>query len=948
MKFVARALTALAVLISASIPAQAILFSGAGGSAPPGTLLTTLTLANTSASVAVPTNSVTPMFGHVFKKGDIGSGCTGGAPDFRLNDGVTEVPFSESLKPTCWSDGSLKFASFMLRVPNTGAGNAIPANGTATIKIYSGGSTPSASGRALSDFTAGGLDLNLSISGADSTLSGTWVSDLSQGITAAHSDDYQFMDGQAGAVWRKRASFRQSGADHGQLEGYWYVQALNDGSNNLAGIRYMVRAAQPWYDVNSPAKNFRILATMQMNNGASLLEDYMSSHFVAKNFTWSSGASFASTGHGFQSSWPVYLTTNGTLPTGLSTGTLYWVTRWDANNFGLVGQTGQFPIPQQSSIAGSGVITPSGAGSGTFTATPYTYICIYCSLFTADTNGKFEYIQGAGSVAADPTIQVKFNNAYWRSTRMLPPFDLGSGINPAQMGNNMNGQAITYFPQTVNETTGMLRAVGTTGQGLEMGLVPFWGAKHFYNQSLKDESVTRIDALTTGLQDVMERNSTTGTPPCIIAGSYAGLPTCNQTFNTGDYSTAAHTGGFSDIDWSHWGPNVWYAYLITGEPEMHDLIVDFGVAAVGWRGCNVNNTNLITATENFIGGYFNSRCTKIGGVEYQGYDITGGDLMRTDSWSNRDSQFAAAILPASDYGAGGTGLTSMIKANAHMTFQVANVYRALLPAGAQAIGVWNEANSGGGGLTQSIMQGFWMASIGYGAQINEDDSEGTSFYNYLVKFPAAVYNHFGSLWGMSAYDAIVRNSIGGTVYSDQFDAYITDIDRYAVCFNPTLTWTSGAYPTGGQFTQVGFNQSTFTNSDGDHWTFNLNMSSSDHTTLPAALSWDTVYYAVHTSGATFYLSATPGGSPITMTDSAATGQDACVEPTIQPAGNNQNAQESSYLYVMMGGMLIGQAAGYTVDSATVTDGLARSRGANYVNSANSGNGAVWAFSGTPY
>ena len=921
-------IAAIFSFLALSQPAEAVLFSGAGGSGG-GTLITTLTLANTSGST-VAANSVTPMFGHPFRKGDIHGGCSSGAPVFKLNDGVTNVPFSESLNPTCWSDGSLKFASFMLRIPTTIAGS-----GTLTIKIYSGGTTPTASGRTLSDFTAGGLDLNVSVTGADSTLSGTWTSDLGQAITAAHSDDYQFMDGQAGAVWRKRGSFRQSAADHGQLEGYWYVQALNDGSNALAGIRYMVRIAQPWYDVNSPAKNYRTLATMKMLNGASLVHDYMAANFVAHTFTWpGSGNVFTSTAHGYQTTWIGYLTTSGTLPTGLSTGTPYFINRVTANTFALYTSAG-------GALGGNG-ITPSGAGSGTFTFTPSTFVCIFCSIFTAATDGKMEYVQGNGSIAADPTIQVKFSNTYWRSTRMLPPYDMGNGINPTSTTGT-----ITYFPQTVNEMNGFVRVTAAGGQSEDMGIVAEWSARHFFNQTLKDEQVTRIQALSAALQPAMLRNhASTGTIPCANNGSYSGLPTCNKSFTFGGDSghtngftyvdTNAPNGGFDGMQFDHWGPNVWYAYLMSGEPEYLDEIIDFANSATIHFGCGLSSSATVSGTINYIG---DNRCSSINGVQYWDYTWPSGtDLLRVMAWSNRDLQIAAAILPTTSYD-GGTGETTYFKDQAHQSYLAANAYTAFLPAGAQALGVWNEATSSGRGLLAQNVQAFFMESVGYGAQLNED-STGQTFYNYLALFPAAVYNQFGSTWGLSADPSITRKSCCDATFDDNFDPYITSAANFAPCGPIAVQWTSG-----GHFNKTHSFNAAFTQANGDMWTFNQN----ENATKPTGFSFDTLYYSVNTSGTTFDLSATLGGSVIPVTDTANTDQLICMMPANIPATGivQANGGNGTYAYMMTAAMDLGKANAFTVDTATLSDITTRWQSyGGYVTYAN-GNPTM-AFSSTPY
>ncbi len=67
------------------------------------------------------------------------------------------------------------------------------------------------------------------------------------------------------------------------------------------------------------------------------------------------------TAHGFETGeGPVFLTTTGTLPTGLSTGTKYWIIRVDANTL-------KFATSRANALAGTDVDITAAAGGGTHT-----------------------------------------------------------------------------------------------------------------------------------------------------------------------------------------------------------------------------------------------------------------------------------------------------------------------------------------------------------------------------------------------------------------------------------------------------------------------------------------------------------------------------------------------------------------------------------------------------
>jgi hypothetical protein len=84
---------------------------------------------------------------------------------------------------------------------------------------------------------------------------------------------------------------------------------------------------------------------------------------ATQNFTYTgSGNNFTIASNGFvNGEGPVQLTTSGTLPTGLSLATNYWLITVDPNTFA-------FATSRANAVAGTAVAI-SGAGSGTFTMT---------------------------------------------------------------------------------------------------------------------------------------------------------------------------------------------------------------------------------------------------------------------------------------------------------------------------------------------------------------------------------------------------------------------------------------------------------------------------------------------------------------------------------------------------------------------------------------------------
>ncbi len=898
---------------------------GAANGSSPGGLITSMTISNTSGSTQA-TNFVTQIFGHPFKRGDIPNGCSGGAPQFQLTDG-TNVPFSEGLVPFCWSDGSLKWAPFMLKVPASIAGS-----GSLTINILSGGTTPSASGRTTSDFTAGGLDLNVSVTGIGSSLSGTWISNLSQGISAAHTDDYAYMDGGAGKIWRIRASFRQSSADHGQLEGYWFAQALNNGAGTLGGIRYMVRITQPWYNCDGvatggcsagAAKSYRAFGAIGTYNGVSLIRDVLAagSHFgVGKTFTCTTNCAgvgysiFTATSNNFENTFLVRLTTTGSLYTGLSTGTDYFA----CNSSPILPTGNTFNLGTGLQNAAACTVSASGACTGTCTATAYPFITQFGSMYTAESNGLPSYIQGAGSVAADSTTRLMFNQYYWRSTKMVPPYALET-VTP------VNGAASTYYPNALGPIN---RYNVGTGDGYGgIGVEPSYFVQHFFNQDAADESTVRTVGLGAAVLPVNLKSHTTYTPPVINAANgttpYVGMPVSNKDFVwTGGGGTVGFTqptpvetmtAGLTSTDFTHMPEMVYYPCLVTGDPGICENLAEWGLLPIYRLYATGIGAPVINASTNSIttlaSGYF--RNITVNGVTRYGH-LPASAIMREMAWSHRTMGDAAAI--GGGYEPAGANIRQQLYDNWSRSYLAMNDYVTnLLPAFASAGGMFNEAGNATAGVTDSWMLGYEIGSDAHTAAINDSYAPALAFVSYMTKWWTWIYTNFGG-WNVAYYEGLMRKSnVASPGGNAEFNPYLTSTAQFGVC-GFRETWSSST----SFFTMTQTPSSSYLPRNGDQVIFWQAGSS----TVPSAMAFSTTYYMVNKSGSTYQLSATLGGSPITLTDSGT--QDYTCVGAAGFGGSTGSigqggASSTGIVTSTTGHTNLAKAAGATVDAATIAD-----------------------------
>lgn len=854
------ALLSLALLLASPVfdtASHAFIFRGgtpAGGGG--ATLLTTMTLVNTSGSTQVA-NFVTDIFGHPFKKGDIPNGCSGAAPQFQLTNG-TNIPFSEGLVPLCWSDGSLKWAPFLLRVPTSIAGS-----GSLTINILNGGTTPSASSRSLSDFAAGGADLNISVTGLTGVsgfgnLTGVWVSDLNQGVGVSHADDYHYMGGQAGDVWRVRASFRQSSADHGQLEAYWYVQALQDNAGGLYGLRTLERIAQPWYNLDTPTKNWRGFSAMTVNNGVSVIRDEFASNFgTGRNFTWSSGANLNSTANTFSDGWLLNLTTTGSLPTGLATGQAYFTTASATNLFQVA----------SNSNGGSG-ITPTGSCSGTCTATPYPYLTQFGSLFPQGSTGKADYVQGAGSVASDHTTRIQFNNLYWRSTRMVPPYQIGI-VSP--------GAQTSYSFSLMGSGPVSLNTPGT-GERPDIGVFNDWSAGHVYTQDAGSTQTVRTVGLVGGNLPINLKSTSTFTSPVVNNTTYSGLPSPNINFRwkgqsgqgtnvvgfTQPLDTNVYIQMFNTATVDHMTDFEYYATLLFGEPQFYDMTLEWGAYAlmpnVGPTGQSaiINGSTNAISGNNVNGG--GGRDSIINGTHYYGALFTTGSGLREEAWGLRYMGEACGM--ASTYGVNAANQKTYLCDNVNSSYNAYNAYIGLLPAYAQSAGFFYEPGSFGGysapwEVSYHLMTDNLVYSI-------TEISAILTFSNYMTKFTTWVDANFG-VYMVTCYYCTVRTGvINIPAGNESANPYIGSTALFGggnTTFN--TSWNSGT----NLFTMTGGPHS-YAPRNNDQVSFN-NVNS---TSVPGGFTAFTQYFIVNASGNDFQLSGTVGGSPITITDTASSNQ----------------------------------------------------------------------------
>ena len=904
--------------------------AAAGVSSIPG-LLTTMTLVNTSGSTQAA-NFITPIFGMTFKKGDI---ITGTAPIFSVSG--TPQPYSWGLQ-SYYSDGSLRHASFMFR-----CSSSITGNGTLTVNINSGGTAPSASSRTLTEVYAQNLQVGGPGLGLFGGLVGTWNGYLRN--DANNTEQYVYMDGQAGKAWRIKTHMATSagGAAHGQLEVYHYVTALQDNSGNLGGFRHIGRITQPYYNNDTPTKALRAFASVSTQYGVGPTSIPLTWPFNNINFTGTNGVNTytvaaagthnlysgaqAGSGGAFTNVVPGYL--SATTDAALTTNQIYF-----AYTQGPATTDTSFYLSENTNTqpGGSSYQITSSGGTGTFV--PIPVVMHFGSVWTADNQGRSNFFQGTGSMAADSTVRTQFNPAYLHSTGAIPPWNLsvtGTAFSgtikdiPAIVGASSSGYW-TGTPLWNAVSCGPLAQAlrGSTGSAPDIGPLTLWHCAHFYNQSAVGDMAIRAIAYASDYDLVGSfRDISTGNYVNISNTSYTGMPAPSSNQQTGIEVVVGISSGFTapstpavtpttflwggEQDQSHKPSMAYYGFLVFGEPHFYDLMIE---AATG------------IAFEQYAPARQQSSPAGYGivmGLSSQG--------LRGNAWALRDLVTVASL--AASTSPDGSQVPQYVNDLAVTNLQWSNaLYSATYLGSAlnsenrwsSADGTDIDATSGGFmmGYCENVMA--WAAALGF--------SDALTWVNNYATWVNYVVSTYGDYHLYCEYDGPTILDISGNL----IEPPITALSQWGIVCNgifASLSWQNSSSP---YFTAntPGFG---YTVTAGDRYVFGA-----DHATKPGGFSYQTPYYVRDVSGNNFNLAASPGGTAIVATDTGSltpgtSGASGASSPFIALAAapvpstglfpNSAAGQPNSYLLYRQMAWNWAVAAGATGYSTPLADATTR-------------------------
>lgn len=912
-----------ASLMWSSYPADARRIHGGitSGAAPAGQI-TTLVLNNASAT---ETPMWSKMFGHCFADNDV-TGCplSGGNPTYpTFKIGATTYGYSMS-EPSYWPSGRIKHAMFVLLL----GGLSMPGSTATTFDVTQGGtSKPTPSSRSLSDLTT--ADIKSVVTFMDGA-TGSYTASLNDGIISAFSDNITVADGAAGKVVRVRASYRDGGGVvEGMTENYFYVFIGQDSSGNFGGIKVQSCIATPWGDATPALRCWKSFSAATFQTGATVIRDNVTS---GRSNTGTcvrvSGSTMSCAAAPLESWTAVRFTTTGTLPAPLVAGTTYFL--YCGTSY--VGSETAFQIYTQSGSTTSNQVTMTNAGSGVHTYTIYPWVTCYGRLFLCGTTGEWDFVRGGGSVTGvstyvDTHVQVRWNKVYASSTLVVPAYDFNAAVTP--------GIAQQFF---INTNCGLTNEPNSGGIDEHLGLLPTPMVRHIYTQSLVDERNVRAIGLAGGQINQCIRqiangfhisswnrghNGTNATYTGMGTNFYQNRfgpssGTTNIFLPLNAQSFANMTGQFSG-EASHRTAYNWYPYIMTGQPEYLDMLIETANCAPMSAyngGSSPTFTTINTSvyaplgTPAINGSNSGSRNVTTSGVTRYGVFCMGAS-QRQDAWQIRDTGICAGIIPQAfpECLAYFTYFNDLV--NDNMSF--INAIIALSPtAYSSSSGLfWPQ----GGVYYQDLWQAAYYteaASMVYGLTQN---SQTLAILNALNKWLGHVVNTFGVVM-ISLEEVLIKQSLG----SGGGGPLINSDDQLGFCINSAnTTWSNTVNPT-----QYTFSVSTsgvpfpYTPAIGDQIYFTTPDPPSQNTDpIPGALTAFQGYYIVSVAG-TFpnfilELSATPGGTPITNTDSSGVSIIVWPNPKSPVTGIGGNNGPSDYPTVIYRSMLLSKSRGAIFD-----------------------------------
>ena len=585
-------------------------------SPPAGTVLRTFAINNPSGSTQ-PADFVTEEFGLAFKDADIAAGTY---PQLDLPDSTPVA--ANFMLPTYYPSGCMKFASCIARIPV-----AIAAGGSQTVRLKTGGSTPTASALTNSDISSfSDIDVRTT---ARKNWTGTMTARLNQGLTDAGVNVQVLGTGPVGRLLVVHQEFNDGTSDHPNGGVDFYVYQLQSAAGGKYGLRVSARMRNGWHDDTTLAIATLCSDSLALRNSGSAVAT-TAPFAAARTFTRTGSDATCSNISELPTGMAVRVTNSGgALPAGLTDGETYFV------------RNGGSFIQLHSTIDGatdnSGKLSLTTDGTGAHTLTPLVQIAAYgAGPFVCESNGRYTFIAGGGS-GVETSCRVSQTVADIIATKIVGP--LRTDITPTILTTR------TYNTDTYYD---YLKFEDTTGERADIGFISGYALRDFLRGSDRLDTC-RVHALQQGLKTRSVQRKATRVQLSHHNSTYSGMGTSLPTYrlwSSGSSGANVPTdyNVMHGLHFSAHRPSIQpYVYLMTGDPRFLDILLD----TVGWNlGALYDRNPVVSATT-----YRNV--------------VLNDVQQRIQAWSLRDIAWAATFTPTTYKGAAlGTYLADTLASNA--------------------------------------------------------------------------------------------------------------------------------------------------------------------------------------------------------------------------------------------------------------------------------------------
>lgn len=527
----------------------------------------------------------------------------------------------------------------------------------------------------------------------------------------------------------------------------------------------------------------------------------------------------------------------------------------------------------------------------------------YSSWFTASGGAEFDFLPGT---------QANECSVYWKHD---PIYQVASGLFPrmdVSFTDTVNMPPMDYVPYGKGNFESY--EIGGASRQSEIGAMNQFAALHLINQSAEALRVVRVNGLILGGIGVgVLDHVNQSVLPCVDYGeNYANMRVTNPALrlnqsnelygNTPTIVISDKTAMWRANDITHRPGTCWYPYLVTGEPQYLDMVVESGAHAIITMaaGTGTLTTDVPVLNMTTTGGS-TQRNLILNGVTYNGtgwYART--ELPRMFAWAIREMGHAAAFYP--DVCPRGTGTKRYFSQIIDKNMELARAYR--------------EHQTAAGNVNY-VPQGhhFYYTTLGSGFALPHlhqvichlssvyPTADTISFRQHLSRFWNALSQDI-DISCLACYTYIVGNAAGRTLdlalttFGPNNEGHMDcafDLETSRVTVIGTTPWVPTV---------------------GDKFQFR-GQSITTPTFKPFATDGNDPFYAVNVSGLTFQLAATPGGAPIPFT--AGTARTAAFYCALQNYPAMYSFQRSNgteaYFANTRGSILAARAAGDDVEQA---------------------------------